>query len=168
MAFINPSSSLVTTILREKYYKTENIMTLKAKGLNFLLWKNLLAMREVIEGGSRWRVGNGKKIEIWEDRWLPTWCTFQVHSPTMILSKSATVKELIIAFESEWDEDMIKAIFWEDEVKAILSIHLGTTNLEDDKLIWALKENDVFAVKSAYFVAISRNKEKQGCTSNIE
>lgn len=61
----------------------------------------------------------------------------------MILSKSATIKGCIIASGSEWDEDMIKSIFWKDEAKAILSIPLGITNLED-KLIWTLIKSGVF------------------------
>lgn len=53
----------------------------------------------------------------------------------------------------------------EDKAKVILSIPLGTKYLED-KFIWALTENSLFSVKSAYFLAISKNKEKQGCTFN--
>ena len=34
-------------------------------------WKSILIGRDVIQRGSRWRVGNGEKINIWQHRWLP-------------------------------------------------------------------------------------------------
>lgn len=90
-----------------------------------------------------------------------------MQSPTKILSKSSIVKELITASRSEWYENMIKNIFWKEEAKAILSIPFGTKNLED-KLNWAIIENGLFLVKNVYILAITRNKEKQGCTSNAK
>lgn len=56
--------SLVATILREKYYKSEGFMTVKAKGTKSLLWTSLWAARQLIEGGSRWRIRNGETIKI--------------------------------------------------------------------------------------------------------
>lgn len=107
-----------------------------------------------------------KKIKIWEDRWLPSRGTFQVQSPTKILPKSVNVKELFSTITSDWNEDIIKAIFWEDETKTILSIQLGTINLED-KLIWVSTKNGAFIVKSAYFLAIKRKEEDIGGPSNL-
>lgn len=49
------------------------------------------------------------------------------------------MNELLNAYDFDWNEEMIKDIFWEDEAKAILSIPLGSSNTED-KLIWALVE----------------------------
>lgn len=71
-------ASLVATVLWEKYCKIENIILVKVKSHNLLLWKTLLTTREIIEGALRWRVGNGEKIKIKGDRWLPTRATFQV------------------------------------------------------------------------------------------
>ena len=45
------------------------------------MWRSLLAARETIERGSRWIIGNGKRVNIWKDRWIPTPNTFKVVSP---------------------------------------------------------------------------------------
>ena len=42
------------------------------------MWRSLLAARETIERGSQWIIGNGKRVNIWEDRWIPTPNTFKV------------------------------------------------------------------------------------------
>jgi len=43
-------------------------------------WKSILHGHDVILRGARWRVGNGKSIQIWSHRWLP------VKHPPMISS----------------------------------------------------------------------------------
>lgn len=100
-----------------------------------------------------------KQSKNWEGRWLPSLGTVQVQSPNKILPRLATIKELIQDAASELNEELIKAIFWVDEVKAILSIPLGSTHLED-KLTWVLIENGAFTVKIAFFFsAINRKKQ---------
>lgn len=134
----NPGS-LVASILREKYCKTGNLMTECVKGQFSLLWRSLMAVRKVLELGTRWRVGDGSKIKIWSDKWLPTQGTFQVQSPNKQLPMEATMKELIKDDGSAWNEELIKNIFWEEEAKAILSIPLGRSGRVDE-IIWALTE----------------------------
>ena len=41
-------------------------------------WRSIFQSLEVIKSGTRWRVGNGRLIHIWEDKWLPTPSTFKV------------------------------------------------------------------------------------------
>lgn len=43
--------SLMVVVLREKYCKSGSVLTINAKGHNSLIWKSMLAAREVIEGG---------------------------------------------------------------------------------------------------------------------
>lgn len=109
--FLTQLQSLAAIILREKYCKIENEMTIIAKRHNSLLWKSLLVALEIIEGDSHWKVGNGEKIKIWADRWLPSQGTFQVQSLIKMLLRSATIKELLKDTCSKWNEDIIKAIF---------------------------------------------------------
>lgn len=103
--------SLVATILREKYCKTENIITACVKGHSLLLWKSLMAIQKVLEISMRWKVGNETKIKILEDIWLPSWGTFQVQSPNKLIPNIAIVNELIKDIETAWNEELINFIF---------------------------------------------------------
>lgn len=152
--FLTHPQSLVATIFKEKYCKNENIMSIKAKGHKSLVWKSILAARDLIERGLRWRVGDGKKIKIWEDRWLPSRGSFKIQSPNKILPRSAIVKDLIQDADPVWKVELINLIFWEEEAKIILGIPLVSAHLED-KMIWALIKNGVFTVKSAYYNAMN-------------
>lgn len=53
-----------------------------------LLWGNpsftprgIWVARSLINTGLRWRIGDGEKVCIWEDRWIPRPLTFKVISP---------------------------------------------------------------------------------------
>lgn len=77
------------------------------------------------------------------------------------------MNELFKEDETEWNEDLVNSILWEDEAKAILSIHLDK-NLMKDKLIWDLIKNLVFIVKSAYFSVKNLKDEGLGNSSNTK
>lgn len=83
----------------------------------------------------------------------------------MFLPVDATVNELLKEMGSAWNEDLIRSIFWDEEARAILSIPLGKLT-RDDKLIWALIENDNFSIKSAYFAIMNQRGENKGASSN--
>ena len=76
----NPNS-ITHKILKAKYFVGSNFMEANLGRRPSYVWRRLLAAREVIERGSRWIVGNGKKVKIWRDRWIPTPYTFKVVSP---------------------------------------------------------------------------------------
>ena len=35
-----------------------------------LIWRSLLAALETIHVGSSWKIGDGRSIRIWDDKWL--------------------------------------------------------------------------------------------------
>ena len=63
----NPSS-LVTWVLKSKSFPTSDVLNAKLGSLPSYSWRSIHGNLEVIRRGSRWRVGNGKLIHIWEDR----------------------------------------------------------------------------------------------------
>ena len=42
-----------------------------------------------------WRVGNGERIHIWQDSWLPSPTTYKVSSPVNFLPSDAKVSVLM-------------------------------------------------------------------------
>lgn len=137
----------------------------QSKGYQLLLWKSLLAAQDVLKLGIRWRVGNGEKIKIWGNKWLPIPSSFRVQSPPKILSENATVKELLTV-NGGWNPSLISEIYWEDKGKNILNIPLGKT-MQEDKLLWAHIENGKFTVKSVYFITLQSKMDSKGSSSQI-
>ncbi|KAG6629363.1 hypothetical protein CIPAW_14G079800 [Carya illinoinensis] len=97
-----------------------------------------------------WRVGNGKSIKVWKDKWLPSPSTSQVQTVPNRIGSEATVSILIDEEKQIWKKELIGDVFNQDEARLICSIPISSRNVED-KRIWGLSNKGVFSVKSAYF-----------------
>ena len=98
-------------------------------------------------------MGNGRRIHIWEDRWLPTPSTHKVISPQANYEDFPMVSSLIDHDTRWWKVDVIRATFLPHEASTILKIPISY-NLPEDSLIWIGKKRGAFTVKGAYHIAI--------------
>lgn len=155
--------SLVVVILQEKYCPLWNILEAKARRHHSLLWKSLLEAREILKLRLRWRVGNGEKINIQDDKWIPTPSSFRIQSLVSYLPIDATINNLMD--EMGQNTKLIQDILWEEDNKVILGIPLGCSRRED-KLLWSLTDHGRFIVKSAYYTVLGVKRDYIGSASN--
>ena len=90
----NPNS-LIARIYKAKYFPFGDILGAKLGGSPSYAWRSIYNSLEVIRKGVRWRVGNGKMIHIWEDKWLPNPTTYKVCSPLQDIGDFPMVSSLI-------------------------------------------------------------------------
>ena len=83
----NPTS-LVARVYKAKYFPFEDVLNSRMGSNPSYAWRSIYKSLRVLKEGTRWRVGNGKRIHIWEDRWLPTPTTYKVTSPHLTLASS--------------------------------------------------------------------------------
>ena len=76
----NPSS-LAARILKAKYFPFCDILLANLGSNPSYTWRSIFNSLEVLHSGTRWRVGNGRLIHIWDDKWLPNPTTYKVISP---------------------------------------------------------------------------------------
>ena len=120
----------------------------------------------LVKCGLRWRLGNGERIRIWGDRWLPKPSTFMVSSPRLFMPQDMKVGELIDKKEASWKVGAVDALFLPHEAEAIKAIPISS-NLPEDKQIWAWNSNGVFFVKNAYWFASQMSlADSMGSTSD--
>ena len=72
------------TSLIARVFKTRYILSATLVSNPYYSWRSIFNSLEVIQKGTRWRVGNGKQIQIWDDKWLPTPTTHKVITPPNI------------------------------------------------------------------------------------
>jgi hypothetical protein len=58
-------------------------------------WRSISSAQSVIKNGLVWRVGNGRDINIWGEKWLPIPTTFAVQTPRRFMVEQARVVGLI-------------------------------------------------------------------------
>ncbi|KAL0011421.1 hypothetical protein SO802_006529 [Lithocarpus litseifolius] len=72
----NPDS-LCAKVLKARYYPNGDVLNSKVGSNPSYTWRSIVKGLEVIRKGTRWRVGYGRLIHIWEDKWLSTPTTYK-------------------------------------------------------------------------------------------
>ena len=121
-------------------------------------WHSILAARGIIEKGLRWSIGNGKKVNIWKDRWLPTPVSFKVCNPRRQGSNVEMVANLLDCENGIWDANKVKDTFLPHKANVVFGIPISPC-LPEDSFIWTRTNNGRFMVRSAYGVALQALKE---------
>ncbi|KAK7251071.1 hypothetical protein RIF29_33950 [Crotalaria pallida] len=110
-------------------------------------------------------IGNGAKVRIFEDRWVPGVNSNKVSSSPNTDFTLLYVKDLIKEGRNEWDTDLIDFNFHPIEARCILSIPLRFTTQEDE-LIWSATRDGVYSVRSGYHTLMSNHDAIQPSSSS--
>ena len=145
--------SLTHRVFKAKYFAGCSFLEAQIGKNPSYVWRSIMAAKEVVEKGSRWCIGNGKAVEIWRDRWIPTPDNFQVVTPQGPNGELRKVAQLIDEDTGMWKVDQVREVFFPHEADAILGMPLSS-RMPEDSLIWAWSKNGDFSVRSAYKVAL--------------
>ncbi|KAK2647195.1 hypothetical protein Ddye_022390 [Dipteronia dyeriana] len=121
--------SLVARVLKGIYYPTSSFLKVDHKRRGSLIWNSLYWGRELLEEGSRWRVGSSTSIRIYDDRWLPRQVTFKVIS--LCVHEDIFLMSHLMTVSGGWNYPLIWELFLKEDVDMILSIPLSSTILDD-------------------------------------
>ena len=70
-------------------------------------WQNILKSRKVISMGTRWRIGDGKSIDIYRDNCLPGKGSARIVSPQVAALEGAQVATLINPNTRPWNISLL-------------------------------------------------------------
>ncbi|KAL0410572.1 UNVERIFIED_CONTAM: hypothetical protein Slati_3646900 [Sesamum latifolium] len=144
---ISKPNNLLSRIWKQRYFPTSDIFEARvAAGCSFT-WRSILATRNLIASGSRWKIGSGQQIRVWLDRWIPRPISFRVITAPNTLGLQATVSELIDE-RGDWDVTLIRKIFRIEDVDVILNIPVAVGS--SDLLRWHFKNHGSYSVRSGY------------------
>jgi hypothetical protein len=62
---------LVSQVLKAKYFPHGSFLYFDLGNRPLYVWRSLLSAKELLQEGLVWRIGDGKSIKIWHDRWIP-------------------------------------------------------------------------------------------------
>ena len=154
----NPDS-LVHKVFKAKYFAKTTFLEAQMGRRPSFIWRSILSAREVIKRGTRWVIGNGRRVNVWNDRWIPVADTYKVISPKVqFRGGEERVVALIDEESRRWNEDIIRTSFLPHEAEVILGIPLSPMAPEDSQ-IWTKMPNGIFSVNNAYKVAYKMLKE---------
>ncbi|KAK3204765.1 hypothetical protein Dsin_018811 [Dipteronia sinensis] len=146
----NPDS-LEAKFLRSCYFQGGNFKQADSNPTGSFLWKILVWGRGLIEAGTKWRVGRGTGICVYQDRYIPKPSTFKVISP-LVFGELTTVNQLRSPTEG-WnvelirgnflEEDAVKVFIWKackDWIPKMLNLYCRGIPVNSTCSIWASKD----------------------------
>lgn len=133
--FLVDPTSLPSIIFQEKYFPTSSILNAELGSKPSYIWRSIFQALPLFKEGLLWKIGNGEKVEIWTDPWLPANTFGKVQSPISIISAFAYVFELLDRHTGWWRMDLVKSIYVESDARQILNIPTSNTS-QQDTLIW--------------------------------
>ncbi|KAM5577920.1 hypothetical protein ABKV19_008311, partial [Rosa sericea] len=164
---IHRPDSLIAQLLKAKYYPNCSFMEAELKKGASYTWRSIMAGREVLRKGVRFQVGDGSKISLWRDPWLPLPSSFRPFSPIMEGTEEWKVVDIIDADEKEWLLEIMKELFTEMEVSKIASIPLSLRHATD-RLVWHFDTKGLYSVKSGYHVYCNSLKMVEVASTSSE
>ena len=116
---IDNYDSLCARVLIVKYYPWGDLLDCGLKKGPSYVWQSIWVGMQTFKKGCISRVGNGMKINIWEDCWIPS-----SNSRKIITVRGnyvlTMVNELINPLTRDWDEELIRDNFWRIDADRIL------------------------------------------------
>jgi hypothetical protein len=101
---------LVSQVLKAKYFPHGYFLCFDLGNRPLYVWRSLLSAKELLQEGLVWRIGDGKSIKIWQDRWIPMPISYTVQSPPRVIPDSSTVSMLIDHEVHGWNSGIIVEI----------------------------------------------------------
>ncbi|KAL0282259.1 UNVERIFIED_CONTAM: hypothetical protein Sangu_2960100 [Sesamum angustifolium] len=106
---VNPQG-LAHQVLRAKYFSKADFFTSPIGSNPSFTWRSIVAARPMLMCGLRWEVGDGIRIRVLGDPWLPRPSTFRIISNPKSLSPTTSVLALLDD-DRKWKEDLIMGEF---------------------------------------------------------
>ncbi|CAL1397819.1 unnamed protein product [Linum trigynum] len=160
--------SLLAQVYKGKYFPTGTFLTATARSRPSWGWQSILFGRQLLAKGLRWQIGNGQTASVLNSNWIPPYQFDPIQANPVVLPEGGDPKvaELIRTGEGRWCDSKISHWFDPPTCKAIKAIPLPRRNIED-KLIWHATVDGMFTVKSAYHLAVTLDRRREGWRSTV-
>ena len=90
-------NSLVYHVFKVKFFPDCDFVHAFIGNKPSFVWRSIMAAQEIFHKWLCWRVGNGRKIKVWEDNWVPISSTYKIISPRGSFPLNSKVCDLIDA-----------------------------------------------------------------------
>ncbi|KAK4400574.1 putative mitochondrial protein [Sesamum angolense] len=157
-------NSLLSQVLRARYFRDGEVFSAKRGWNPSFTWRSLHAAIDIVRGGFRWGIGSGCSVKVWQDPWLPRPFSFHILTPPGANDPHLRVCDLIDDSSKDWNQTLVRNLFWHDEAESILAIRSALWR--GDFFVWHHTATGMFSVKSAYHVAVSLANRNQPSTSH--
>jgi hypothetical protein len=144
-------NSLCARVLKGRYFPECELWDAPQPRSASYTWRSICHGMQLVKLGVRWNVGNGEKIHVLTDRWIPG-VSPETLRPLTLIPIGATVDILLNEDRSAWDVDVVRTIFEEEVAQKILQLPVSK-RVGEDFVSWPFTKFGDYTVRSAYHLA---------------
>lgn len=137
-------------VMKGLYFLRGDLMSAKKGARSSWVWASILTRRDVLQKYGIWKVGNGKKIKVFHDAWVPG---IQGHSLRETgeedEQENIYLEKLITPTDRRWELNQISLTTKDEEIKSIKCIYLSKQT-RDDRLVLLSTVNGIATHKIVY------------------
>ena len=135
-------------VFSSKYFPNGLVLDAKPSSGSYA-WQSIVKAIPLIKLGMLWRVGDGKQIKFFGERWLPGDEPAKVISPSNSATVKWTVSMMMDPSGAGWNEHLVDAMFLPFEAQRIKGIPLCITS-QADCVLWPKCKTGSYSVRSSY------------------
>lgn len=155
--------SLWVRVITEKYIRHEHVSCLDLKHIRNAsnAWNGMAKAHFIVENGARMRVGIGRSIQFWLDKWLLAEPLINQLSGVISLAKQhKVVRDYWDPIEG-WAWTFLDALLPTSVLDKLATIFLVDEECNSDSITWAVTSNGNFTVSSAYDIALATPRKHE-------
>lgn len=119
---LTKSHSLLTRVLKAKYFLEMDILHILPKPGTSYVWRSMLVGLRLLRHGIRRQVGTGLSIQAWKNPWLPKPYSFKPLPYNQCLTENLRVAHCISHVPRQGNLQVLQYYFWPQDVDTILGI----------------------------------------------
>lgn len=142
-------SSFIARLLKARYFPKCSFGEATLGNNPSYVWRSILAAQHLVVNGSVMKIGTGESVNVWRDPWLLETSHRRISTQVYPGLEETKVCNLMTSDRREWDIDIRRDLFNNEDIQHILKIPLSITRGEDTWL-WLDDTKGTYTVKSAY------------------
>ncbi|GLT80127.1 hypothetical protein SLA2020_515820 [Shorea laevis] len=142
--------------LSQKYLRKETFMDCQVNSSSSITWRSILRCRDVLQLGSRWRVGSGSRINFWHDIWVDSQPLLQSAISPIPLDLANLSVSHFITEDKRWNLSLLVSLLPQHILNSIAAIPIPIMNQLGDERFWHASKNGDFTVSSAFSIIQSQ------------
>lgn len=127
---ITVPDSLCAGVLKARYFLKMDIMAATyPKGCSYT-WQSLMHGKNLLQHGLLWRIGDGSRINVYQDQWIPRAASMVPLGATYI-KNVMEVADLLNTQGNGWDAAKLRQVFTPDDALDVQKIVIGGASTDD-------------------------------------
>lgn len=147
--FVSDRDALVTRLFKAKYFPRGDFLTAAVGHNPSFTWRSIWNSQALLREGARWIIGDGSKINVWEEPWLRGGDQLGGSSDVALAFPGLRVQDLISLPNKCLNVQVIGAIFEEEDAARILDVPIFKETVVD-RLAWKFNKQGSYSVRSGY------------------